>query len=109
MMGARSARVELSTFEFRGREVQGLACHWEGGQYAALIAPRGMVACGIFDPAVCERFGFAVAMAHGTPEHPLVTPEDVLDAVIDTVSTRARELGVEPGMRGRDAVERLLD
>jgi uncharacterized protein YunC (DUF1805 family) len=67
-----------------------------------------MVACGIFDPEVCERFGFAVAMAHGTPEQPLVAPEDVLDARIDTVSPAARALGIASGMSGREALGKLL-
>ncbi len=72
------------------------------------MAPRGIVGCGIFDLEVCERFGFAVAMAHGTPERPLVVPEDVLAARIDVVSSEARKLGIEPGMTGAVALERLL-
>ncbi len=68
-----------------------------------------MVACGIFDVAVCDRFGFAVAMAHGSPEHPLVEAEDVLEATIDTLSSAAEARGVKPGMTGREALERLLD
>jgi len=55
---------------------------------------------------VCERFGFAVAMAHGTPGAPLTTPEDVLAATVDTVSSAASDLGVEPGMTGAEALAR---
>jgi 2-dehydro-3-deoxyphosphogluconate aldolase/(4S)-4-hydroxy-2-oxoglutarate aldolase len=90
-----------------GGLAHGVACRFEGGQYVALVARRGLVACGIFDLAVCERFGFAVAMAHGTPEAPLVDPADVLAAEIDSVSEAARALGVTPGMKGAEALARL--
>ena len=103
-----AARAQVTLIEIRRAFVQGLTCSWEGGQYVTLVAARGMVACGIFDPAVCERFDFAVAMAHGTPEQPLVEPENVLVAVIDSVSPRAQALGIEPGMTGREALEHPL-
>ena len=77
-----------------GMEIlHGVTSRWQGGQYVVIVAPCGLVGCGIFDLAVCENFGFAVAMAHGTPAAPLVEPEDLLRARIDTVSQRARELG----------------
>lgn len=106
--GAAEARVTVTPVPVAGHVVQGVTCAWQGGQYVTLVAPRGMVACGIFDPAVCETFDFAVAMARGTPEAPLVEPRDVLGAVVDTVSSRARALGIEPGMHGEAALARLL-
>jgi len=86
---------------------RGVACSWEGGQFVTIVARRGMLACGIFDAAVCEGFGFAVAMAHGTPDAPLARPDDLLAARVDSVSPRARELGVREGMLGAEALERL--
>ena len=43
-----------------------------------------------------------------TPAHPLFEPEDLLNARIAEATPQARELGVEPGMTGREAVERFL-
>lgn len=108
--GADAAEAHVSvTPVLVGRSIaHGVVCRWRDGQYVAIVAPGGMVACGIFDPAVCERFGFAVAMAHGTPEAPLAEPADVLAARIDTVSPAAASLGIEPGMPGRDALVLLL-
>lgn len=103
------ARVDVVTLRAGegGAACRGLSCRWEGGQYVAVVAPRGIVACGIFDLAVCERFGFAVALAHGSPEAPLVAPDDVLRARVDTVSSAARAAGIEPGMTGAEALARL--
>ena len=90
-----------------GAAATGLQAAGEGGQFVIIVAARGLVACGIVDPAVSERFGFAVAIARGTPERPLVTPEDLLEARIAEVTPGAAKLGVAAGMTGREALERL--
>jgi uncharacterized protein YunC (DUF1805 family) len=100
--------VRVTPLPTVGGVAQGLSCRWEGGQYVAIVARHGLVACGIFDPEVCERFDFAVAMAHGTPEAPLVEPADVLEAVVDTVSRAAAKLGIEPGMKGSEVLARMM-
>ena len=64
--------------------------------------------CGLYDVKTAGQFGQALTIARGTPTHPLVEPEDLLEARIVEATPRARELGVEVGMTGRDAVEKLL-
>jgi hypothetical protein len=49
-----------------------------------------------------------VAIARGTPQNPLVDPEDLFEAKIVDLTPRARELGIKVGMTGREAVEILL-
>ncbi len=90
-----------------GAAASGLSVSWEGGQFVIVVAARGLVACGIVDPAVSEKFGFAVAIARGTPERPLVTPDDLLGARIAEVSAKAAERGIVAGMTGREALARL--
>ena len=68
----------------------------------------GIVGCGIYDVKTAGEFGQAIAIAKGTPANPLVDPEDLFDAKIVDMTPRAKELGVEVGMSGRDAVECLL-
>ena len=50
----------------------------------------------------------AIAIARGTPENPLCEPEDLLEAKIVGCTPRARELGIEEGNTGREAVEKML-
>jgi uncharacterized protein YunC (DUF1805 family) len=89
-------------------EVLGASYRWPGGQYCAIHTSRGFVGCGIYDVRVAGEFGMAVAIARGTPQHPLREPEDLLAARIVEVSEPARKLGIAPGMTGEEAVARLL-
>jgi hypothetical protein len=49
-----------------------------------------------------------VAIARGTPQSPLVNPEDLFDARIVDATPQAQSLGIRVGMTGREAVELLL-
>ncbi|MBN2158922.1 MAG: DUF1805 domain-containing protein [Spirochaetes bacterium] len=88
-------------------EATGIEAAWEGGSIVFIVARRGLVACGIADLSVAEKFGFAVAVCRGTPERPLKTAGDLLSADVAAVSPGAAELGIRPGMPARAALERL--
>jgi uncharacterized protein YunC (DUF1805 family) len=86
----------------------GASYRWTGGQYCAIHTARGVLGCGLFDVQVASEFGMAVAIAKGTPQQPLVEPEDLYQAKIVAVSEAARQLGINPGMSGSEALEKLL-
>jgi uncharacterized protein YunC (DUF1805 family) len=67
-----------------------------------------MVGCGIYDVHTAGKFHMAVAIARGTPDHPLCEPEDLLSAKIVEVSSPAAQLGITPGMNGLEALGVLL-
>ena len=90
--------AEHRVLEFPEGSAVGCSYRWAGGQYCSLNTTRGVVGCGIFD----------VAIARGTPEHPLREPEDLLDAIVREVSEAAEKLGITPGMTGREALKRML-
>ncbi len=50
----------------------------------------------------------AIAIARGTPEHPLINPADLLTARIAAVSDAAAALGIAVGMSGQEALTRLM-
>lgn len=101
----RSTRREL---EFENGTAIGMSHRWVGGQYCSLLTAAGIVGCGIYDLETAAEFEQAIAIARGTPANPLVEPEDLLDARIVDCTPKARSLGIESGMTGREAVERLL-
>ena len=86
----------------------GISNRWHKGQYCTILTEAGLVGCGIYDVKTAAVFGQAVAIARGTPQTPLVNPEDLFDAKIVEATPQAQELGIRLGMTGREAVELLL-
>jgi len=62
-------------------------------------ARRGFVMCGYLDVSAAERFGDVAAVVRGVS-----SIEDVLGAKIAECTTKARELGVTPGMPAAEAL-----
>ena len=68
----------------------------------------GVIGCGLYDCSIATHFGMVVAIARGTPQRPLVEPEDLLEARIAEVSEAAAGMGVVVGMTGDEALKQLL-
>ena len=94
--------------QFQNGSAIGISNRWHKGQYCVILTEAGLVGCGIYDVKTAAEFGQAVAIARGTPQQPLVNPEDLFDAKIVDATPQAKQLGVRVGMTGREAVERLL-
>ena len=94
--------------QFKNGCATGISNRWRKGQYCMILTEAGLVGCGIYDIKTAAEFGQAVAIARGTPQNPLVNPEDLFDAKIVDATPLAKELGIQVGMKGRDAVELLL-
>ncbi|RLT06287.1 MAG: DUF1805 domain-containing protein [Planctomycetota bacterium] len=89
-------------------DVLGCSYRWPSGQYCAIHTDRGIIGCGLYDCSVATRFGMALAIARGTPEHPLFEPADLLTACIVEVSVSAGQLGIFVGMTGAEALHQML-
>src|SRR5947208_7477413 len=100
-------RTIARPMQFQNGCATGISNRWRQGQYCVILTEAGLVGCGIYDVKTAAEFGQAVAIARGTPQHPLVNPEDLLGARIVDATPQARTLGVQPGMTGREAVELL--
>ncbi len=101
-------RTIARPIQFRNGCAIGISNRWRQGQYCTILTEAGLVGCGIYDVKTAAEFGQAVAIARGTPQKPLVNPEDLFDALIVEATPQALALGVRVGMTGRDAVELLL-
>ena len=86
----------------------GISNKWNRGQYCSILTAAGIVGCGIYDMKTPAEFGQAIAIARGTPQNPLVEPEDLLAAKIVDCTPKARSYGITIGMTGREAVELML-
>ena len=101
-------RSTTKAMQFENGAGIGISNRWEKGQYCTIITSAGIVGCGIYDLETPAEFGQAIAIARGTPENPLCEPEDLLEAKIVGCTPKARELGIEEGNTGREAVEKML-
>lgn len=101
-------RIVNRPMQFEHGVAIGVSNRWHKGQYCSIFTAAGIVGCGVYDMDTPTKFGQAIAIARGTPEHPLVEPEDLLDAKIVDATGPARKAGIELGMTGREAVEKLL-
>ncbi|MBN2151535.1 MAG: DUF1805 domain-containing protein [Candidatus Lokiarchaeota archaeon] len=100
--------VKVRTIHVKGgSQVQCIEASWDSGQWVAIICSRGMVGCGAFDVKLMEEHEQVIAVARGSVGRHLVSGEDLLGARICGVTKLARQLGVEEGMTGREAVELL--
>src|ERR1700737_1639228 len=94
--------------EFKNGSAIGISNRGPQAQYCVIPTEAGLGGCGIYDVKAAGEFGQAVAIARGTPQNPLVNPEDLLDAKIVDATPQAKQLGIQIGMPGRKAVELLL-
>lgn len=94
--------------QFENGCANGMSHRWQDGQYCSIMTRVGIVGCGIYDVKTAGEFGQVIAIAKGTPQQPLVEPEDLLDATIVDLTEPAKTLGIEIGMTGKDAVEMML-
>ncbi len=101
-------RSNRRTLEFQNGSAIGISNRWDKGQYCSILTKVGIVGCGIYNIQVAADFDMAVAIAKGTPTHPLVEPEDLFEAKIIDATPRAKALGIEIGMCGKDAAELML-
>lgn len=63
-------------------------------------ASEGLLACGYIDAATCSKTGEACAIVTGVATH-----DDMLEALVSSMSDAAAEMGVELGMTGLEAIE----
>jgi uncharacterized protein YunC (DUF1805 family) len=101
-------RTVSRPIQFQNGCAIGMSHRWHKGQYCSILTAAGIVGCGIYDVKTAAEFDQAIAIARGTPEKPLVDPEDLFDAKIVDATPQAKRLGIALGMTGREAVERLL-
>jgi len=65
-------------------------------------APKGVMGCGYLNIETFNRTGEAAVIVRGVNTH-----EDMLNAKVVAASDAARALGIEPGITGAEALQKL--
>jgi uncharacterized protein YunC (DUF1805 family) len=68
-----------------------------------IVAEKGFVMCGFLNIEAAERLGVAAAMVSRVK-----TFDDVLFAEVKAATSKAKSLGVQPGIRGEEALKHML-
>lgn len=63
---------------------------------------KGFLGCGYFNVDVCDKTKEACAIVTGVSNH-----NEMLTATIKQASSMAKELGIQEGMTGKEAIELL--
>jgi uncharacterized protein YunC (DUF1805 family) len=72
-----------------------------------VITDVGMVGCGAFDVAALDGFGYPAARVKSTTGGGIATIDDLLAGVVKDANEAATRLGVQVGMSGREALDRM--
>lgn len=68
-----------------------------------IVAEKGFVMCGFLNVEAAERLNVAAAMVSGVKSF-----EDVLNAQVKAVTSKAKNFGVDVGMKGAEALKRMF-
>lgn len=72
-----------------------------------VVTDVGMVGCGAFDVTALDNFGYPAARVKATRGSSISTIDDLLVGEVKDANTAADKLGVEVGMSGREALDRM--
>ena len=67
-----------------------------------IVGEKGFVMCGFLNIEAAEKLGVCAAVVSGVK-----TFEDVLNAQVKAATSKAKNLGVETGMKGVDALKNM--
>lgn len=95
--------ISITTIKVDNKTCMGVRIELPDSPPLLLIAAeKGFVMCGFLNMEAAERMNVAAAMVSGVK-----TFEDVLNAQIKATTTKAKNLGVETGMRATEALKHL--
>jgi uncharacterized protein YunC (DUF1805 family) len=96
--------ISIQTVKVDGKDCLGLHAELpDAPPLLLIIAEKGFVMCGFLNIDAAEKLGVTAAMVSGVK-----TFDDVLNAQIKAMTTKAKGFGVEAGMKGAEALKRMF-
>ena len=86
----------------------GMRIEFDSGSMVFLTAPKGWLACGVFDIEAGNGFGMAMALVESWPGFEVGPVERLITRKIMKVNERAAALGVQVGMEAMEALELMF-
>ncbi len=96
--------IVIKQVDVNGRKIIGLEVRNLGKAPLILVkADKGYVMCGYLNINVAEKLGDAAAVVSGVN-----SIEELLEKPVKEVTSKARELGIKPGMTGMEALQKMV-
>ena len=94
----------MEKLDIEGKGVLGLKVELPSSPPLLLIVGnKGFIMCGYLNIEVAEKLQVAAAIVSGVKNF-----DDVLNAEIKAVTSRAKELGINVGLKGKEALKKLI-
>ena len=95
--------INVTTVKVDGKTCLGLKVDLpESPPLLLVVADKGFVMCGFLNMDAAEKLGVAAAMVSGVK-----TFEDVLNAQVKAATIKAKNSGVDCGMKGSEALKHM--
>ena len=95
--------INITTIKLDGKNCLGLRTDLpESPPLLLIIGEKGFVMCGFLNIESAEKLSVAAAVVSGVK-----TFEDVLNGQVKAVTSKSKNLGVEVGMIGADALKHM--
>ncbi len=95
------AKIEI--IDVDGRRAIGVKIELGKAPLLVIRGEKGYLMCGYLNIEVAERLGDAAAVITGVKDF-----KDMLTKEVKYVTSKARELGVNEGMKGYEALKKLM-
>ena len=93
--------------ELGGKTARGFVYPLGPVSLVAVVTDVGMVGCGAFDVAALEKFGYPAARVRPSTGPSIVSIPDLLAGIVKDANGPAQARGVNLGMTGLEALEKL--
>jgi uncharacterized protein YunC (DUF1805 family) len=95
--------MQFKNFEFNKKHVQSVEIPLQNAVLVMLITKKGYIICGYLNIQTAEKLGDAACVITG-----IKNTEELLSGRVVNLTSKARKLGIKPGMSGRQALLKLL-
>jgi uncharacterized protein YunC (DUF1805 family) len=93
--------ISVTTLKVDGKSFMGLRTDLpDSPPLLLIIGEKGFVMCGFLNVESAEKLGVTAAVVSGVK-----TFDDVLNGQVKAVTSKAKNLGIEVGMKGADALK----
>ncbi len=95
--------IQTEKIELNGKQLDGVSIKTENAVVLLIKAAKGMLCCGYFNVEAADKLGDAMAVVTGVASF-----DDMMDSAVVKASGKAKELGINEGMTGKEALGKMV-